>query len=238
MFIELKEKFNLRTNDFDKNDKILMSSILDLFQIAAGKHASMLGIGFNDLIKNNRIWVVVRTKVIIHKQPQIESKVTVRTYPLPLGKIDANRCYEIYDENDELLVSGISKWVNVDLTSRRVIRLNDINYGEGELYQENELLNCFNKLGDFDGNDSKIKIKPSYLDLDHNGHINNAKYINFVINNVKELQNKEIASCRIEYIQELKDEEFYLEYSFEGNKVLAKGVTDKGTHFLMEIITK
>ena len=55
---------------------------------------------------------------------------------------------------------------------------------------------------------------------------------------IKELQNKEIASCRIEYIQELKDEEFYLEYSFEGNKVLAKGVTNKGTHFLMEIITK
>lgn len=238
MFVELKEQFNLRTNDFDTNDKVLMSSILDLFQIIAGKHASNLGIGFSDLLKENRIWVIIRNRVEIYKQPKIESKVTVRTYPLPLGKIDANRCYEIYDENDELLVRGISKWVNVDIFSRRVIRLSGISYGDGELYQTNELLERFTKITDFAENGVKIKVKPSYLDLDHNGHINNSKYINFVINNIKELHHKEIVSCQIEYIQELKDEEFELLYSLAGNKLLAKGITEKGIHFIMEIITK
>ena len=58
--------------------------------------------------------------------------------------------------------------------------------------------------------DTKIKEKPSYLDLDHNGHINNAKYTNFVVNNIKELHHKEIVACQIEYIQELRDEEFDL----------------------------
>ena len=238
MYIELNEKFNLRTNDFDIKDKVLMSTILDLFQIVASKHASNLGIGYNDLIKDNKIWVIVRTKVEVYEQPKIESKVTVRTYPLPLGKIDANRCYEIYDETGKLLVRGISKWVNVDVNSRRVIRLNGISYGEGELYQTNELLDRFIKISDFIEKDKKIKVKPSYLDLDHNGHINNAKYINFVVNNIKELHHKEIISCQIEYIQELKDEDFELVYNIEGNKVLAKGITDKGIHFIMEIVTK
>ena len=62
MNIEYSEKFNLRINDFDCHDRILISSILDLFQDVAGKHATKLKIGFNDLIIKNRLWAIVRTK--------------------------------------------------------------------------------------------------------------------------------------------------------------------------------
>ena len=48
MIIEYKEKVNLRVNDFDCNDNILVSSILDLFQDVAGNYRRRGCIDFDD----------------------------------------------------------------------------------------------------------------------------------------------------------------------------------------------
>ena len=47
-------------NDLDSYDYLKPSSILDFAQLVASKHADELGIGFNDFIKKDLIWVVVR----------------------------------------------------------------------------------------------------------------------------------------------------------------------------------
>ena len=57
------EKYRLRTNDFDTLDHIYMSSILDFCQDVAGEHANDLKVGFKDLYKDNKIWMVLRTKI-------------------------------------------------------------------------------------------------------------------------------------------------------------------------------
>ena len=216
MIIEYKEKVNLRVNDFDCNDNILVSSILDLFQDVAGKHATKLGVGYNDLLKKNRVWMIVRTKIEIIKQPKQEEVVTIRTWPLPLNKIDANRCYEMVNDKGEVLVKGISKWVNVDIDLRRVVRL-DIDYGMGQFDNDYNLLENFEKIKEIENCINVVKVIPNYLDLDRNGHVNNSKYINFAMNNIKELQNKEIKCCQIEYIKELqKEQEFDLYYKLDG----------------------
>ncbi len=236
MLIEYKEKVNLRVNDFDCNDNILVSSILELFQDVAGKHATKLGVGYNDLLKKNRAWMIVRTKIEIVKQPKQEETVTIRTWPLPLGKIDANRCYEMVNENNEVLVRGISKWVNVDISLRRVVRL-DIDYGIGEFDHDHNLLDNFEKIKEIEECDNSIKVIPSYLDLDHNGHVNNSKYVNFAMNSIKELQNKKIKFCQIEYIKELKkDEEFDLYYIVYSDEVFIVGKVGTNTHFKLKFV--
>lgn len=239
MLIEYKEKIKLRINDFDCHDNILFSSVLDLFQDVAGNHATQLGIGFHDLIKKNRIWVIVRNRFEIFKQPRKEEIIIVRTWPLPLGKIDANRCYEIYNENGDLLISGISKWVNADLTTRRIVRMNEIDYGVGEFESDHGLGENFSKLEDFASINESVSIVPTYLDLDHNGHVNNSKYTNFILNSIEELQDKELIYCQIDYIQELKKgEKITLSYTRNDKEFLVKGECDKGISFITKIKIK
>ena len=236
MLIEYKEKISLRVNDFDCNDNILISAVLDLFQDVAGKHATKLGVGYNELLKKNRAWMVVRTKIDILKQPKQEEVVTIRTWPLPLNKIDANRCYEMLNENDEVLVRGISKWVNVDVNLRRMVRL-DIDYGIGEFDSDHNLLDNFEKIKEIEDCENVVKITPNYLDLDHNGHVNNSKYINFALNNIKKLQNKEIKHCQIEYIKELqKEQEFDLYNKVDGKEVFVVGKVGYNTHFKLKFV--
>ena len=65
------KKFNLRTSDFDCHKKILPSAVLDLFQTVAGEHAIALGCGFDALFEKNLLWVLVRTRFEVIKQPDM-----------------------------------------------------------------------------------------------------------------------------------------------------------------------
>ena len=168
-----------------------------------------------------------------------EETILVRSGPLVPGKIDANRCYEILSSSGELLIRGISKWVNVDMNSRRILRMNDWTYGEGEFDEDFGLASSFDKIQNFNASSGPIKVTPSYLDLDHNGHINNSKYTNFILNNVKELHDKEIIFCQIEHISELKkDQSFDLYYSVNDREFLVKGVVEDNVSFIAKIRVK
>jgi acyl-ACP thioesterase len=113
-----------------------------------------------------------------------------------------------------------------------------VNYGEGNFLEGNGEEKDFVKIIPFITESEKINVKPSYLDIDHNGHINNTKYVNYIFNNLNELQDKEIVEFQMEYVQELrKNQEFYLSYTKKENEFYIKGESDKGVHFITKIIT-
>ena len=97
-----EKEFELRISDFDCFDKIKPSVILDFFQDVAGEHADILSVGFNDLIKKDLIWVLVRTKYEVIKEPNLYSKIKIKTWPHPKGRIDFDRDYLILDENNNI----------------------------------------------------------------------------------------------------------------------------------------
>ena len=129
-----EKEFELRISDFDCFDKIKPSVILDFFQDVAGEHADILSVGFNDLIKKDLIWVLVRTKYEVIKEPTLYSKIKVRTWPHPKGRIDFDRDYLILDENNNVLIKGTSKWVIVNYKTRRLSLTKDIDFNI-EFYQ-------------------------------------------------------------------------------------------------------
>ena len=123
-----EKEFELRISDFDCFDKIKPSVILDFFQDVAGEHADILSVGFNDLIKKDLIWVLVRTKYEVIKEPNLYSKIKIKTWPHPKGRIDFDRDYLILDENNNILIKGTSKWVIVNYKTRRLSLTKDIDF--------------------------------------------------------------------------------------------------------------
>ena len=71
-----QENFRLRISDFDTFDHLTPHAVLDLFQDVAGKHADLIGVGFDKMIKDNLIWVLLRTKYEVIKNPPLYSTVT------------------------------------------------------------------------------------------------------------------------------------------------------------------
>ena len=231
--------FYLRASDFDRYDKITPRAILELFQDVAGNHAENMGIGFDSLIKNNLIWVIVRTKFTILKPLKRYSTVTVKTWPLKPQRFIFRREYLIIDDSGDIAVRGTADWMIIDSNTRSLTSANAV-YPENAVYIEELALDeKLKKIKEIDGETSTLNVISGYNDIDLNGHVNNTKYADFAINAINP-QNKEIVSFQIDYLKEvLNGEEIKLTAVSSDDKTVVKGENlDDEKKFICEVIFK
>ncbi len=233
---KLIETFRLRISDYNCFDKLMPHAILDLFQDVAGKHADIIGVGFDDLKKSNLIWVLVRTKFEIVRNPKLYEVVNVSTWPKKKGKIDFDREYLIEDNKGEVLVKGISKWVIVNSLTRRICFARDINYN-CDISPEENFSGNFDKLKDFDSDGSECyEAQTSYCDLDHNKHVNNISYAKMIMNAIQLDENEDIHFFEINYLKELpKNTKINLYLKKDGKIILVKGIINGEVSFIAKI---
>ncbi len=152
------------------------SGMLDILQSVAGEHANLLNIGYYDLKEKGYAFVLARIKYDLYKPISYYQELTVETTPLIPGRIDFDRDFEIYDKNtSELLGIATSKWIIIDLNTRRICRTNVFTYPcevrEVGNYSE------FDKLSFTDEN---LPLSYDYIvkhnDIDFIGHMNNTRY--------------------------------------------------------------
>ena len=217
----------IRTNDLYKNDHMTPKALLSIFQDAAGEHALKGGFGYEDSLKQNVFWMVVRNKIELFRQPEAFEILHIVTWPEKSGRIETNRNYKLLDKEGNIVAQGISKWVNVDVNTRRIVRAMKLDIKEEEYVQE-KLYDDLPKIEDFTIDMNSLKITySSYTDLDHNGHVNNTNYADYILNTIEELQNKEFTSFEINYIKEVKAySQVQIGYVRENNIYKIKGFVD------------
>ena len=72
---KLEKICEVRANDFDMNEQFRVCSILDYFQDIAGKHATLLNVGYDKMIEKNYYWILMKTKFEIINNPKSESEI-------------------------------------------------------------------------------------------------------------------------------------------------------------------
>ena len=206
-----KTTYRLRPSDFrPKNDTLSSVTLLDIFQDLAGDHATQLGLGFEDFIKKDLIWVIVSTRYEIYEDIPMYATIEASTWPRKKGRIDFFRDYKI-TYNGKTCVKATTRWVIANVNTRKVIIPRDIDF-DGE-YHEEETFEI-DKLKEFDTTGlTPYKFVPQYMDLDHNGHVNNIKYAVF-IENVLKLEHQ-IKAFSITYVKEAKMNDEILLYCKE-----------------------
>ena len=58
-----EKEYTLRASDFDRYLRIKPSSVLELFQDAAGQHAEEIGVGYEEMAKRSYAWVLTKVKL-------------------------------------------------------------------------------------------------------------------------------------------------------------------------------
>lgn len=231
------EDFRLRISDFDCYERLNISTVLDLAQDVAGKHADILKIGFNDLIKDNRIFVLLRTRLEVLKYPSLYETVNVTTWPREKGRIDFDRDTVIKNKLGEELVKIQSKWAVIDYIKRTVVFPRNINYDLEECLKDKTFDTPFNKLEDFDVEGlTSHKQKMAFLDLDHNMHVNNINYLKFIMNIIKLPEDLKIKYVDIDYLHEIKENEEIEIFIKQIDKTyLCKAIKNGETSFICKI---
>ena len=197
-----EKEFYLRTSDFDCRMELLPSAVLDFFQDVAGEHARALGIGRERMAEEHLAWVIVKARYRIVATPAQFDRVRVSTWPLTPRRSIFQREYRIDDAEGNPLVLGSSEWVVIHTERRRLVPVGDV-YPLSEFLDEHNFPEGFSRLHDFDGEGEPRVILPQFTDIDTNGHVNNIKYTNYIMNALSPSAGERIRDFEIEYHREV-----------------------------------
>ncbi len=208
-------ELTVHSYEIDFNRRLNIFSLFNYFQEIAWEHAGILHFGLEDLSKKNLFWVLSRMRVEIERLPLWNEKIKLVTYPRGIDGLFALRDYEIYDSNDNRIISASSSWLIISYENRRPVRLADLDL-PFLINDRKALATNASKVADVAANPFNtysLTVKPS--DFDVNYHVNNSRYIEWAYNtfSFEHHKNKVLKIVEVNFLAEGKENN-YLNINF------------------------
>ncbi|MGE4554347.1 MAG: acyl-[acyl-carrier-protein] thioesterase [Desulfovibrionaceae bacterium] len=155
--------------------------VAEWFQDAAARHARRLGFSMERLWDEGYAWVLARALFRFQALPEAGAVLKVRTWP---SGVDKYFCYRdaVFTGADggEVVRIG-SAWVALDMQARRMTSVPDwLARGLPEDSTRELEFDCRN-LPKLEAAQVAVDVITRLDDLDSNGHVNNAKYMAWVL---------------------------------------------------------
>jgi acyl-ACP thioesterase len=200
-----KRDFHLDCFLLDHQGKASLVTYFNLMQEIALKHANMLGFGFNDMVKNNMIWVLTRMGLEIYKTLKWDETITIKTWSRGIDGAYSFREFEFYDQQNNKIGIASSSWVPIDIQTRKPTKVFDVETVEKIAIKDSveiELKKVFLPKEMEVGFHHKVRL----TDLDINNHANNARYVEWIYNSLPKdfFQNQNGFKFHINYLGEAK----------------------------------
>jgi len=180
--LQFEKDYSIHVYETGPDGRLNLYSLFDYMQDIASDHAVKLGFGRDDLMRDNRFWVLSRMYAEIKEWPLWGETITVSTCPNGTDRLFALRNYEVKYPDGRRIATGTSSWLILDLTTRRVQRPDSIlSQYNSDLQTNNSLIRYASKLepASQEGTNSHpFRVKVS--DLDVNLHTNNVRYLKWV----------------------------------------------------------
>jgi acyl-ACP thioesterase len=201
-----KETYSVGFTAVDESGSLTLAAAFDYFQEAAIRHAEHLGVGRAPLAALGQGWVLSRVSALMRRRPRQTEQVTVRTWPRGWKKLFAIRDFDVQDGAGTPLAVARSCWLIVDLDKRRPLRPQ----AAMETLPLNEGLDALPDGGKGldapPGMEKAAERTAAYSDIDFNGHMNNARYVQWIqdIAEPGTLARAETMRLDINYLSEVK----------------------------------
>ena len=174
------ENYEIHSYEMDIKGTASLPMVCKYMQESAYHHAENLGFGFSHLMEKDLFWVLANQKIKMESYPHWGEKITIHTWPSGKGRLAYFRDFKILDSNSKLIGIATTTWYVIDLAKRRPRKLEDyfdFNPVEGEfVFQDRpDRLKFVEYIKTFK------TFETGYYDLDINDHVNNVRYIQWVL---------------------------------------------------------
>lgn len=237
------DRYRINWHETDANNKASLVAICNFLQVSAFRHARHLGFDYTRKDGFDRIWVLIRMLISMDRYPSWDEEIEVKTWHRGADGLVAMRDFEILDAEGKRLGAVSSHWFLLDPQTRKPVvpEINDsavssvwpvpvMDDKPGRIFIPDDLPLIHS-------------ITAGYTDLDMYLHVNNSRYIDWVLNLFPEdmHRNYTISSFLIEFLSEVKyAEEIRLFASVNPDESLVKGIRagDGKTIFKAKVIWK
>ena len=227
-----ERKHRLCTADVDRNGEWRASAIFIDMQEAGGEHSERNGLGMRALRERDLAWVLSRVWLKLERVPVLGDEVTVRTWPGAPRHFFCPRYYAFFVEGEQVGAAS-TLYVQLNLTTRAMAK---------PWLSDGDWLNCDvppslalpGNLPRFDEPADASERTARYADLDVNGHVNNARYLDWYCDcfgDAFHRQNR-LREALVHYNREvLPDERVTLALQKHGDACLLQGTAEGASCF-------
>lgn len=160
----------------DRFGRLKSSSILYFVQEAAGRHWQHIEGETNQHC--GLYWVIIRHRVQVTRLPRKGETVRLETWPMPTTRVAYPRSVVAYDERGGELFRSISLWVLMDPETRAMVLPDKSGVLVKGILRGNELPSPRSLAPASLG--AQVERTVRFTDLDVNGHMNNARYLDWL----------------------------------------------------------
>ena len=231
MGLYMEKGYELRLCDFDRYGRIQPAALLDIFQDIATLQAASIQIGLEDMRRMGVLWVIVRMKYEIVREPHLHERVVASTWPHTLSRFSFLRDFALRSEEGEELAKATSEWVIVDADTHKFASIADYYHGPTDFCEQRSFDAKPKKITQVPGDEVEPVLRsPAYSEVDMNGHVNNAKYANYIVDALEPGPQGSIRTFQVDYRQEaLEGQELFLRTAaLEDGVVAVKGTNADG----------
>jgi acyl-ACP thioesterase len=203
-----EKTFELRYSEMDKSGDTSPTTILTLLEETAADHCYSIDNSLYHLKEKNIGWVLLSGIIQMDRYPAYKEKIIIRTWISSYSLIKGIRENIIYDEQENIIGRAKGLWVFFDIKRRRPVQIfDDIkekwSYCNEESIKHNTAINI-------EVNESESYIKKydvNRFDIDMYKHLNNIRYLQWVIDSIDEeiVDNCYLSSIEGRFVAEVKN---------------------------------
>jgi len=201
------KEYEVNTFTTNPSKKLGLLGLVGVLQDIAAVHAEKMGFGYEDMLKRGSFWVLARQSIRIKKWPALFEPLTVQTWSREPRSFNAFREFEIHS-NGIHVADCSTTWVALSVEKRRPLEIPHHNLPftprtEDLLDYEAKKVTVGKELDQYE---LRKAFETRNSDLDLNGHVNNTKFSQWVIDSIPfELHSKyTITGYHINFLSEVK----------------------------------
>ncbi len=204
---KLMEEMAVPSFATDVNNRMTPVFFMQVLEEFGSQHAKQFGMGYEDLLKENLVWVVSRLHIRFVKPVNWEDRLVFSTWHM--GQEDGlffRRDAMMADLDGEPLVVATTGWLLLDFSTRAMVRHSNFVSRPDTFCLEKAIVEPAPKLRIPAG----VQMQHIYThrvrmsDLDHNQHVNNTRYARFSLDAIPEdvMRERSIKDFYINFVHE------------------------------------
>ncbi|XP_059306796.1 palmitoyl-acyl carrier protein thioesterase, chloroplastic-like [Lycium ferocissimum] len=216
-----RQSFVIRSYEIGPDKTATMETIMNLLQETALNHVANSGVGSNgfgatrEMSLRKLIWVVTRIHIQVEQYSSWGDVVEIDTWVDAAGKNGMRRDWIIRDSTTKnIITKATSTWVIMNRETRRLSKIPEQVKAEVQPFYINRFAipsaqidsEKIEKLNDETAQIISSGLAPRWSDMDANQHVNNVKYIGWILESVpiNVLEDCNLMSLTLEYRRECR----------------------------------